>query len=70
MFAIEFQTKILDGIIEVPEAYRDRMRGPVRVILLADEGPAAPDLIDQLLSHPVAVPGFVPMQRDQVHERS
>jgi hypothetical protein len=41
MFAIEFQTTIKNGIIEIPEAYRGKLPQQVRVILLGEEAPAA-----------------------------
>ncbi|MCL4872320.1 MAG: hypothetical protein KJ063_25445 [Anaerolineae bacterium] len=37
MYAIEFQTTIKDGIIEIPEVYRGRLQQRVRVILLGEE---------------------------------
>lgn len=37
MYAIEFQTTIKNGIIEIPEAYRGRLQEQVRVILLGEE---------------------------------
>ena len=37
MYAVEFLAKIINGTIEIPEAYRDRLRQRVRVILLSDE---------------------------------
>ena len=70
MFAIEFQTKITDGTIELPETYRGRVTGPVRVIILAEEAPTGPDLIDELLSHPLHVEQFTPILRDHIYERS
>ena len=35
MFAAEFQTKIVDGRIEIPERLRDQFQGDVNVILFA-----------------------------------
>jgi hypothetical protein len=63
-FAIEFQTKITDGTIELPEIYRGRLIGPVRVIILAEESPTGLDMIDQLLTNPLQVESFTPFQRD------
>jgi hypothetical protein len=37
MVAIEFQTTIKNGIIEIPEVYRGRLQQQVRVILLGEE---------------------------------
>ena len=38
MYAVEFQAKIKDGTIEIPEVYRHRFKERVRVILLAIGG--------------------------------
>jgi hypothetical protein len=69
MYAVEFQTKVKNGTIEIPEAYRDRFKERVRVILLAEEESGAMNLIDQLLQHPVKVAGFKPLAREEVYER-
>jgi hypothetical protein len=37
VYAIEFETTIKNGIIEIPEAYRGRIQQRVRVILLGEE---------------------------------
>jgi hypothetical protein len=34
MVAIEFQAQIKNGVIEIPEAYRDQLAESVRVIIL------------------------------------
>jgi hypothetical protein len=70
MYAVEFQAKIKDGAIEIPEVYRDRFKERVRVILLAEEERTTGDLIDQLLQHPFKVAGFKPFTRDELYERS
>jgi hypothetical protein len=70
MYAVEFQAQINNGTIEIPEAYRSRFKERVRVILLAEEESTTVTLIDQLLQHPVKVPGFKPLTREEMHERS
>ena len=53
MYAVEFRTKMSDGIIQVPEEYRKRMRGSVKVILLTgDTSDRYSDMIGELLSNP------------------
>ncbi|MDQ4078739.1 MAG: hypothetical protein M3220_21165 [Chloroflexota bacterium] len=70
MYAVEFQTVIKDGVIEVPAEYRDRFHKQVRVILLTPEqNYAAPNLIDRLLEHPLPIKDFRPLGRDEVYER-
>jgi hypothetical protein len=70
MYAVEFQAKIKDGTIEIPEVYRHRFKEHVRVILLAEEESTTVNLIDQLLQHPLKVAGFKPFTRDEMYERS
>lgn len=80
MFAIEFQSKIRDGVIEVPAEYRERLRREssddmVRVIVLTGEAaekherPEQPDMLYQLLNNPIQAKGFRPYKRDETHER-
>jgi hypothetical protein len=70
MYAVEFQAQINNGTIEIPEAYRSRFKERLRVILLAEEESPTVTLIDQLLRYPVKVPGFTPLTREEMHERS
>lgn len=70
MYTVEFQAQIKNGTIEIPEAYRSHFKERVRVILLAEEESPTMTLIDQLLQHPVKVPGFKPLTREEMYERS
>jgi hypothetical protein len=69
MYAVEFRAKVKNGSIEIPEEYRDRFKEGVRVILLAEEENSAVNFIDHLLQHPVHLPGFKPLTRDEVYDR-
>lgn len=80
MFAIEFQSKIRNGVIEVPAEYRERLRresgdDTVRVIVLTGEAaeerdrPDQPDMLYQLLNNPIRLTDFRPLKRDETHER-
>ena len=80
IFAIEFQSKIRDGIIEVPAEYRERLRrqsgdDTVRVIVLTGEAAEMhessdqPDILYQLLNNPIQLKSFRPLKRDETHER-
>lgn len=70
MYAVEFQTRIKNGTIEIPEAYRDQFQEKVRVILFAEEASLSTDLIEQLLQHPLKVTGFTPLTRESLYKRS
>jgi len=80
MYAIEFRTKIKNGVIEVPKDYWERLRREtgdeqVRVILLTAErleierAEMETDFIEQLLTNPLHIPDFKPLSRDEVHDR-
>lgn len=70
MFAIEFQAKVTNGTIDIPESYRKDLQGPVRVILLAEEKSPESNKIAQLLAEPLTVEDFTPLTREQAHERA
>jgi len=70
MHAIEFQTKVKDGSIAIPEEYRDQLKGSVRVILLAEESTEKFDMIEHLLANPLNVEGFKPLAREEIYEQS
>jgi len=70
MYAAEFQAKVKNGIIEIPEVYRDRFKERVRVILFAEERNGNENLIDYLLQHPIEVAGFQALKREEIYERS
>ena len=69
MYAIEFQTKVKDGSIAIPEQYRDQLKGSVRVILLAEESTEKFDMIEHLLATPLNVEGFKPLTREEIYEQ-
>lgn len=75
MYAIEFQTKIENGSIKIPEEHWRRLREQggdktVRVIILAAERQMSGDFIDHLMANPIAASDFVPFTRDELYERS
>ena len=70
MYAVEFQAKVKNGSIEIPEEYKTRFKERVRVILLAEEEHTAADFIDHLLQHPIYIAGFTPLTREEIYERT
>jgi len=70
MRTVEFEAKVNNGTIEIPEMYRDRIKERVHVILQVDDPQKGQTFIDELLEKPVKIPGFKPLSRDASHERS
>lgn len=70
MYAAEFDAKIKNGQIHVPEQFVEQFRSDVRVILLAKEPKKSQsNLIKQLLINPINVSGFHPLKRDEIYAR-
>lgn len=77
MYAVEFRTKIKNGMIELPRKLKGSITDAVKVIILKEEpaaqeinaGPGMPDMIDKLLSSPLEIQGFKPLKRDESHAR-
>ena len=70
MYAVEFQAKVKNGMIEIPARYRDKLKQMVRVIVLAETGEKTGNLIDQLLEKPLRVKDFKPLTREEIYARS
>lgn len=71
MRTAEFEAQVKNGMIEIPEKYRDLFNCSVRVTLSSDEpdsqSPAT--ILDQWLESPIRVVDFQPLSREQAHER-
>ena len=68
MEAIEFKTKIKNGLIRIPDKKKKKTSGYVKVIVLSEQKAPEADFIDDLLSKPVQLKDFSPMTREEVYE--
>jgi hypothetical protein len=71
MYAVEFQAKVIDGKIVVPEQYKNTITGKVKVILLSQEilNQAEPaNMIEKLLKTPIKLQTFEPFRREEIYE--
>lgn len=70
MYAIEFRTRIKNGIIEIPEIYKKKFKASVKVIILSDEKTELSfDIIDELLTSPIKLQNFKPLRREEIYVR-
>lgn len=69
MHAIEFQTRVENGHIEIPTEFQGQLAGCVRVIVLAEDQQSNTDLLDQLLANPIKLKNFEPLTREEIYER-
>jgi hypothetical protein len=69
MDAIEFETKIENGHIEIPAEFKDQLAGNVHVVVWTEAQPAKTDFLDQLLANPIKLEQFIPLTREEIYER-
>jgi len=69
MYAIEFQTTISEGIIEVPKQYLHQLSTHAKVIVLMEETPQKTGVVAELLQHPLKRQHFTPLARKEIYER-
>lgn len=68
MEAIEFKTKIKNGIIQIPKKYKQRTGNTVKVIIISEQGTKQADIIDKLLANPIKLKDFSPFLREEIYE--
>ncbi len=69
MKAIEFQTRVENGAIPIPEEYKADLTGNIRVVVMMEDRPMERSIIKELLANPLKVPDFKPLTRDEIYER-
>ena len=69
MYAIEFRTKVKNGLIEIPPEYRSKLKDYVKVIILAEEKQTTSNIIDKLLNSPLKLKQFKPLSREEIYGR-
>ena len=70
MHAIEFQTTINHGIIEVPKQYLHQLSKYAKVIVLMEEETSQQKgLLAQLLQQPLKCHDFTPLRREEIYEQ-
>lgn len=75
MFAVEFKATVKNGAIEIPKRFCSEISDSVKVIVLMEHRKKrrsdlqAADAVSSLLTHPLHLPGFTPLSREECHER-
>ncbi len=69
MEAIEFKSKIKNGIIRIPEKYKQKTGNTVKVIIISEKITRQSDIIDKLLENPIKSKYFLPFSREEIYER-
>jgi hypothetical protein len=69
MEVIEFKSKIKNGIIRIPEKYKQKTGNTVKVIIISEKVTRQADIIDKLLANPIKSEDFSPFSREEIYER-
>ncbi len=68
--AVEFQAKIQNGLIQIPDEYKQELSegDDIKVIVLVNKKSSRQrDIIDELTENPVQVDGF--LSREEIYNR-
>ena len=72
MVSVEFQATVENGVIVIPEEYKQSLaeanRVKVTVLEQAQRQTSKPDIMDELAQNPVEVDRF--LTRDEAHDRT
>jgi predicted DNA-binding antitoxin AbrB/MazE fold protein len=69
---VEFTTKIKQGMIDIPEEYKNNLQegSEVEVIIrVPTEQTQNLSIMDELAQNPISVKGLPKLTRDEIHER-
>ncbi len=69
MEAIEFKTRVKNGVIQIPEKYKQQLKDTVKVIILCDQKPTQKNIIDDMWKNPLKISDFTPLSREEIYER-
>ncbi|MBW4580296.1 MAG: hypothetical protein KME42_12090 [Tildeniella nuda ZEHNDER 1965/U140] len=73
MIPVEFQATIENGVIIVPEAYKQDLSEGSSVKVTVMKQPkkriSETEVLAELMRHPISVPGVRSMTREEMHDR-
>lgn len=73
MSIVEFQAKVENGIIVIPDEFQQELAEVSTVKIVVFKQPKKQtkqfDIMDELAQKPVSVPGIRSITREQMHER-
>ncbi len=74
MATVEFQAKVENGVIVVPEEYKQDLSEGSRVKVTVIKQPkkhiSEDGILAELMRHPLSVPGVQSISREEMHERN
>ncbi len=71
MLKIKFTAKVNQGNIEIPQEYQEAIQKAetIEIIINRQTISSNQGIIHRLLNNPIKIQNFVPLTRDETHER-
>jgi len=70
MQTLTFKATIKDGIIRIPQKYRNQLPERVTIVVYPAEQHHGEDAIERLLRKPLRVSNFKPFSREEIYDRT
>ncbi|MGK7883065.1 MAG: hypothetical protein AB4057_00370 [Crocosphaera sp.] len=70
--SVKFETKVKQGVIYIPEEYKNKLKEGTQVIVIInsiDEANKKTRLMDKFAEKPISVTGEIKLTREKIHER-
>ncbi|EAZ91188.1 hypothetical protein [Crocosphaera chwakensis] len=70
--SLEFETKVKQGMIDIPEEYQHELKEGSKVMVIinpVNEESKTTRLMDKLAKNPISVKGKRKLTREEIHER-
>ncbi|NOZ71345.1 MAG: hypothetical protein GXP38_05435 [Chloroflexi bacterium] len=70
MQILKFKASVKNGIIRVPKQFQKQLPDRVQIIIFPEASKHKEDFIAQLLKHPLHIPDFQPLRREEIYDRT
>lgn len=67
---IEFEAKVENGKIEVPNDFQINIEGTVYVTIATKKKREGKSYLRELIDNPIELPPFKPLTRDEIYDRN
>ncbi len=70
--SLEFETQVKQGMIYIPEEYKNKLKEGTQVIVIInplDQAKKKTRLMDKLAENPISVKGQRKLTREEIHKR-
>ena len=70
MQILKFKASVKNGVIHIPKQFQQQLPERVQIIIFPETTRPKDDFIAHLLNHPLRVPDFQPLKREEIYDRA